>query len=222
MRIGVSLSLLPLLLQLAAALYYKARPLMCPVTVEVEQLEKMLEATQLEVVTTPFLVSKVQLNTVYESRPVSVTHVALETVTAKPLQLDVTEVQLVLETVPLTDVKVSTVTLTLSHTLVERFTLTATNYVTHVETLAAPETVQETVTAVQTQVAIVTQREMDMVTSTLTQTEAVLQTELVVEVVSSSLVATTTTQLQVDTFTSTHVLTKMITQTICPPPSQFY
>ena len=173
MRVGVSLFLLPLLLQLAAALYYKPRPLVCPVTLEVEQLKEVLKATQLEVVTTPFLVSKVQLNTVYESRPVSVTHVALETVTAKPIQLDVMKVQLVLETVPLTAVKVSTVTMTLTHTLVEHFTRTATNYITHVETLAAPETVQETVTVVQTQAATVTQREMDMVTSTLTQTEAV-------------------------------------------------
>lgn len=215
------LLLLPLL-QGAAALYYKPRPLVCPVTQEVQHVDETLEATQLEVVISPFVVSKVTLNTVYESRPVAVTEVALHTVTAPATQLEVTEVQLVQETLPLTVVKVSTVTSTLTETLVEQLTRTATNYQTQVETLSAPETSHETETVLETATETVTEREMAMETSTLRHTEAVLRTKLVVETVREATVAGTSTLLKVDTVTSTHILTKMITQTICPPPVDQY
>lgn len=223
MRVAFCLALLPLLLmQLAAARFYKPRPLVCPVTKELKVLNELLEATQVEVVTTPFVVNKVQVNTLYQSRPVAVTHVAIETVTAAQRQVELTEVQLVFETVPFTVVKVNTATLTLTSTVVDPYTLTATNYVTQVETVAAPETVHDTVTVLETKSVTVTQRVMAMATSTLTHTRAVLQTKLVEEVVQETSGAVTTTLLQVDTFTYTHILTKMITQTICPPPSQRY
>lgn len=210
------------LLQGTTALYYKPRPLMCPITQEVENVDETLEATQIEVVTTPFLVNKVTLNTVYENLPLPVTSVTLHTVTEETPQIEVTEVQLVRETVPFTVVKVSTLTRTLTQTLVEPHTRTATNYLTHVETLAVPETVHETVTVVETAAETVTQREMAMETSTLRHTKGLLQTKVVVEVVRQPTVAGTSTLLEVDTVTNTHILTKMITQTICPLPSERY
>lgn len=221
MKVGAFRLVLLLLLQLlheSAALYYKPRPLVCPVTQEVEYVNETLSVTQLDIVLAPFQVNKVTVNTVYQNLPLDVTRVALHTVTAVDPQVEVTQVQLVHETVPVSIVKISTVTRTITQTLLSPLTRTATNYLTQVETLAVPETVHETVTVAETTAETVTQRRMAMETSTLRHTKVVLKTKLVVEVVREKSLAATSTVLEVDTVTNTHILTKMITQTICPPP----
>lgn len=215
MRVAVCLSLLPLLLQLSAARYYKPRPLVCPVTQQVEQVDETLEVTQLEVVKTPFVVSKVQFNTVYESRPVAVTHVALETVTAAPQELGVTEVQLVVETVPLTAVKVSTVTREVVDTNVNLFTLTATNYISSFHTVSATKTEHVTATTEATVLLDTTHRLLHTDVSTVTVTEADLRTSVVISSVPVTEVVATETQVEARTVIYTHTLTKMITNTVC-------
>ncbi|MPC59111.1 hypothetical protein E2C01_053126 [Portunus trituberculatus] len=216
MRFALCRSLLPLLLvQLAAARYYKPRPLVCPVTQEVEIVDETLEAKQLEVVTTPFVLSQVQLNTVYQTRPVVVTQVTLVTVTAKPLQLDLTEVQLVLETLPLTAVKVNTVTREVVDTNVNLLTRTATNYVSQFQTLTAIKTHHVTSTTQQTVVLHTTHKVVHTSVSSVTVTEAALTTDLVVSTLPRTVVVATETKLEPRTVFYTHSLTKMITSTIC-------
>lgn len=215
MRVAICLALLSLLLQLTAARYYEPRPLVCPVTQKVQQLEETLEATQLEVVKTPFVVSKVQLNTVYESRPVAVTQVALETVTAAPQQLQVTEVHLVLETVPLTAVKVSTVTREVVDTNVNLLTRTATNYITRFQTLSAFKTQHVTSTTQSTVVLETTRRLRHTSVSTVTVTKAALRTSVVLSSVPHTEVVATETKVEAQTVIYTHTLTKMITNTVC-------
>ena len=222
MRVTVCLALLPLLLlQLTAARYYEPRPLICPVTQEVVQLDETLEATQLKVVTTLFVVSKVQLNTVYQNLPVAVTHMALETVTAATPQVEVTEVQLVLEKVPLTAVKVSTVTRQVVDTNVNLFTLTATNYITEFQTLSAIKTQHVTSTTLETVVLETTHKLFHTSLSTITMTKAVLTTSVVMSTLPSTVVVATETQVESRTVTYTHTLTKMITSTVCPASTHY-
>lgn len=204
-----------LLLQLAAARYYKPRPLMCSVTQEVEIVDETLEATQLEIVKTPFVLSQVQLNTVYQTRPVAVTQVTLVTVTAEPVQVDVTEVQLRMETLPLTAVKVSTVTREVVDTKVNLLTRTATNYVSHFQTLTAIKTHHVTSTTQETVVLHTTHKVVHTSVSSVTVTEAALSTEVVVSTLPTTVVVATETKMEPRTVFYTHSLTKMITSTIC-------
>lgn len=209
-----ALLLLPLL-QEAATLYYKPRPLVCPVTYEVQHVEETLEVTQLEVVTTPFVVSKVTLNTVYESRPVTVTHVSVHTVTAEPQLVQVTEVQLVRETLPLTAVKVSTVTQEVVDTSVSFFTATATNYVSSFQTLSALKTQHATATTLETLWLATTVTINTTSVSSVTVTEAALRTSVLVSTVPHTITAATETHLETRKVFYTHTLTKMITSTVC-------
>lgn len=210
-------ALLPLLLllQRATALYYKPRPLVCPVTQDVEYVDETLEATEVEVLTTPFVVSKVTLNTVFQSLPLPVTSVALHTVTAEAPLLEVTEVRLVRVTVPLTAVKVSTVTLEVMATSVSFFTVTATNYVSAFQTLSAYKTQHATATTLETVQLATTVTLQSTSVSTITATEGALRTSRVVSSVHHTVTAATDTQIETRTAYYTHTLTKMVTSTIC-------
>lgn len=213
-------ALLPLLLLLpllqgSAALYYKPRPLVCPVTQEVEHVDEVLEATQLELLVTPFVVSKVSLNTVYESRALPVTSVELHTVTAAADQLDVTEVRVVRETLPLTAVKVSTVTREVVHTSLSFYTITATNYNTDFLTLSALKTQHVTATALETLWLATTVTQHSTSVSTITVSAATLSRSLFVSSVPQTVTAATHTHIETRQVIYTHTLTKMITSTVC-------
>ncbi|XP_069172300.1 uncharacterized protein [Procambarus clarkii] len=208
---------LAVLVQLAAALYYKPRPLLCSVSQTVKYQEKVLNNTEVDVLHVPFPINQINLNTIFQTRVVPVTSVVFETATAPVLQVEMTDVQLVEVTEPLTVVKVDTVTSILVETQLDIATSTAINYKTDIESLAVIETLHQTVVDVETRFVQLTKTVPLTVFSTVTVTKARLQTKVVVKTVPVTTVATTVTHVEVREVTSTHSLTKIIINTVCPP-----
>ncbi|KAK4293472.1 hypothetical protein Pmani_033828 [Petrolisthes manimaculis] len=208
---------LVLLVELAAGLYHKPRPLVCSIINNIEYIDEVIEAPQVEVVRVPLSFRQVNFNTVYETSILPVTNIAFETITEPGARLEVTEVQLLDETQALTIMDVSTLTQSLVFTDVKLFTRTATNYIRDFHTISALRTAYQTVTDVQTAFSQVTLTAQETELSTVTVTEAVLRTERVVERVPGPTVAVTSTDIELEQFTNTHTLTKMITRTVCLP-----
>ncbi|ROT72383.1 hypothetical protein C7M84_009235 [Penaeus vannamei] len=137
----------------------------------------------------------------------------------KVIQATYLEVQLLETQVPLTLTQIETVTRRLSETVLDVATRTATNYHTLVETVAVLQTHFDTVTEVQTRLLDVTLTVHETQFSTLTWTLSQLETQQLVESVKETSVTTTTEYVPRYT-TNTHTLTKMVTQTVCPPSAQ--
>ncbi|KAK4293476.1 hypothetical protein Pmani_033832 [Petrolisthes manimaculis] len=212
---------LVVLVQLASALYYKPRPPICPVTNQIQYQNDTLEASEVQVVNLPLPVAKIFLNTIYKTSVLPIITSTCVTVTEAGPQLEVTDVQLVFETKPLTVVRVSTITKNVIETELEYLTKTGTNYETHMQTLPAVKTFHHKVTETNTQIITTTQTVLEYKYITLTVNKAQLVTEVVTEEVPITTVVAWQTQVELEDFTSTHSLTKMITQTICPPPISY-
>lgn len=213
----VSCLLVTLLVQLAAARFYKPRPLFCPVFHDVEYVDEVLRAKEIEVLHVPLPINQVNLNTVYKTSEVLVTSVIFQTLTAPPQQLVVADIQLVEQTDTLARVKVSTVTSSLTQTRVDVITSSATNYHTEFQTIPVYQTSHDIDTQVNTIFTQVTQTLPTTFYSTVTVTDVQLQTETVVETVSVTRDTFLVTETVVRDFTNTHSLTKMITSTVCLP-----
>jgi len=213
-----TLSLL-VLAQVAAGLYYESFPLVCPLKQDVQYEDKVIQATYLELVQEPLVATHVHLKTVYQTTTLPVTATHVHTVTAPPPNVTVTQVQLLETQVPLTLTQIETVTRRLSETVLDVATRTATNYHTLVETVAVLQTHFDTVTEVQTRLLDVTLTVHETQFSTLTWTLSQLETQQLVESVKETSVTTTTEYVPRYT-TNTHTLTKMVTQTVCPPSAQ--
>lgn len=212
--------LVALLVQMASARFYKPLPLVCSVTQDVQYKVEELQAKEIEVVRVPVPISKMQLNTVYTTSVLPVTAISVQTNTAQPVRLEVTDIQVEEVTEPLTLVKVNTVTSRVVLTQLDVLTSTATNYHTDIHTLTAVEVVPLTVTDVETVLSQLTETVAGTVLTTLTLTQGQLRTTVKVLDVPSTTVVGTATVTEVNTVTNTHNLTKMITQTICPPPNE--
>lgn len=209
--------LLVVLMQEAAALYYKPRPLVCPSSPNVQYLQETLQAKEVKVVEVPLPVTQFNINTVYQTSVVPVTSVILHTVTAPAEQVEVTGVHLVEVTSSVTEDVVDTVTSTVVTTQLDVLTHSATNYHTEFHTLPVHETSHLTVESVETIVSQVTQTVPVNVLSTITITKMQLQTKVETKDVPMTSVVATSVVVVGDHVTNTHKLTKMITQTICPP-----
>ncbi|XP_037783620.1 uncharacterized protein LOC119579810 [Penaeus monodon] len=207
------------LVQVSVGLYYENRPLVCPLKQEVQYEDKVIQATYLEVLEQPLVATHVHLKTVYQTTTLPVTATHIHTVTGPPPNATVTEVQLVETQVPQTVTQIETVTNRLTETVLDVATRTATNYHTLVETVAVLETQFDTVTEVQTRLADITLTLQETEFSTLTWTVSQLETQQVVESIEETSV-TTSTEYVPRYRTNVHTLTKMVTQTVCPPSAQ--
>lgn len=213
---------LVVVVQLACARYYKPRPPVCPVTNEILYQNETLEAFQVQVVSVPLPMAKIYLNTVYQTSVVPIVTSTCVTVTEPGPLLEVTDVKFVLETQPLTVARVSTVTRNVIETELEYLTKTGTNYQTQVQTIPAVNTFHYTLTETDTQILTTTQTVPSYQYYTLTVTKAQLLTKLVTEEVPITTIVALQTEVQLEDFTSTHSLTKMITHTICPSPYGYH
>lgn len=206
-----------LLVQMSAARYYKPLPLVCSVTQDIQIQVEEMEAKVFDVVRVPVSINKMQLNTIFSTSVIPVTAVDVQSVTAQPVGLEVTEIKVQEVTEPITLVKVNTLTSRIVHTDVDVLTSTATNYHTDFHTLTATDVFPLTVTNVETVISHLTETVDGTLFTTLTLTQGQLQTTVKVVDVPSTSVVGTATVIQVNTVTNTHSLTKMITQAICPP-----
>ncbi|KAK4293474.1 hypothetical protein Pmani_033830 [Petrolisthes manimaculis] len=204
---------------LATARYYEPQPLNCQSSNVIHYQDQTLKVNDLQVVRVPLPSVDIHVNTVYETSIVPFTSTISSGVLGPEQQLVVTEVQMVDETLPLTQVEVRTITRNVIETELNHFTRTATNFITDVQTVPALTTLRITVTEAQTQFIAVTETIPVTEFSTVKEvtTELLTQTE-VVRIPQTAVVSTFTVN-EVENFTNIHSLTKMITQTVCPPPA---
>lgn len=201
-------------LHLSFALYYKPRPLVCPVQ-QVHYEERSLQAKHIDVEWVPLSVNHLHLDTVFTTRTIPVTSFEYRTVTATVPHLTVTEVVRVETTVPLVMTSVTTVTSELLETQVTVVTSTTTNYHTLVATKTLLETSFLTSTQLETKLVPVTKTVVGTQLATLTRTVTHLFTKEHVHPVPSS-VLVTSTLVQHETRTSTFTINAKVTKTVCP------
>ncbi|KAK3853149.1 hypothetical protein Pcinc_040297 [Petrolisthes cinctipes] len=202
---------------LATARYYEPQPLNCHSSNVIHYQDQTLKVNDLQVVRVPLPSVDIHVNTVYETSIVPFTSTISSGELGPDQQLVVTEVQLVDETLPLTQVEVRTITRNVIETEINSFTRTATNFITDVQTVPALTTLRITVTQPQTQFIEVTETIAVTEFSTVKEVKTELQTQIDVVRIPQTAVVSTFTVNEVENFTNIHSLTKMITQTVCPP-----
>lgn len=109
-----------------------------------------MQVRDLQVVRVPVPSVDISINTVYKTSVVPFTNSPITEAVGSLSTAVVTEVQMVDETLPLTQVEVSTVTRNVFVTSVNSFTRTATNFITEVQTVPAFTTLRVTITEPQT------------------------------------------------------------------------
>lgn len=109
-----------------------------------------MQVRDVQVVRVPVPSVDISINTVYETSVVPFTNAPITEASGLLSTSVVTEVQMVDETLPLTQVEVSTVTRNVIVTSINSFTRTATNFITDVQTVPAITTLRVTITEPQT------------------------------------------------------------------------
>ena len=206
---------LVVLLHLASALYYKPLPLQCSVEQKIQYDDQVVQVRHIEAIQAPLPVPHVHLETVFATSMVPVTSVSFVTLTVDPVSMEVSQPVVVPTTVDVVLTAVQTVTKELTETSVNVITSTATNYHTEFATRTLVETLFHTTSLLDTTLVQRTVTKLSTQLSTVTVTQNQLQTKVEVRSVPRT-VLVTATRLQPSTSTSTHYLTKMVTQMVCP------
>ncbi|XP_071524487.1 uncharacterized protein [Panulirus ornatus] len=204
-----------LLLPSTTAFYYKEVHPHCPVHQHVKLFNETVHVGEVVVVVEPIVVPVYHLSTVYQTTVLPVTSHLFHTVTAEAVGVQFTETLVVTTAVHIPLTRVRTLTTTVTDTVVQVFTDLATNYHSAFDTVARQETQLVEATEVETVVADVTQTVVETLHSTIVVTEVEERTSLMAEALKE---VVTSTALLPHHHTSTHTLTKRITQTFCPLP----
>ncbi|XP_068216563.1 uncharacterized protein [Palaemon carinicauda] len=208
--------------QLSAAGFYKPLPQQCPVRQKVDYEDVVLTVTRYNTLTSAVPLGQAHLNTLTVTDIITVTNIVPTTLTAVAQQVAVTDVRIVESVLRLPFTQVITVTETLTNTQVDVITSTATNYVTTFQTIFSTLTHFDVIKQTETQFVDNPSVQVLTALGTQTITSSVFETTSVTVTVPGLEIQGTTTFTSIFRPTSTHFLTKKITQTVCPPGSNAF